>query len=280
MRKVAQDFAGTKIEEELVKMVRKEVDASRIKVDTVVVGIFYTGVKLSTGHGGVAFTPAHEIPDAVCCPRSYGKMPNSGHLSSLLLDDVLNDATSPSPLKSTIGIAAINAVSHKVLFGGDYKKHKAILGLDVLDSIEIRPTDTVAMIGAFTPYIKRLKGNVKKLYVFERNPEAVLKGEVPLYSEESSRKLLPKADVVIASGATIVNHTIGGILSLSGHAREVILSGPTASMVPDPLFKRGVTAIGGVKVNDVDRMLKVVSEAGSGYALTKECATKVVFKKQ
>ena len=36
----------------------------KVTVDDLVLGIFFTGVKLSTGHGGVAFTPFGEIPEA------------------------------------------------------------------------------------------------------------------------------------------------------------------------------------------------------------------------
>jgi len=39
-------------------------------IDELVIGIFFTGVKLSTGHAGVAFTPIGEIPEAVCCPTT------------------------------------------------------------------------------------------------------------------------------------------------------------------------------------------------------------------
>jgi hypothetical protein len=36
-----------------------------IWIDDLVIGIFFTGVKLSTGHAGCAFTPIGEIPEAV-----------------------------------------------------------------------------------------------------------------------------------------------------------------------------------------------------------------------
>ncbi len=269
----------TEILEELLQIIDSEEKVSKIKVDAVAVGVFYTGVKLSTGHGGVAFTPVQDIPDSVCCPRSYGQMPMSGHLSRLPLGEVLKDSMDPNPLRSAIGVAAVNAISQKILFDGKYDKHKPVFHMDVVDAISIRPSDTVVMIGAFTPYIKRLEGSVKRLHVVERNPMALVKGGTKLLPEEASKRLLPKADVVIASGSTMVNHTLGQLLKLATKAREFVLSGATASMVPGPLFRRGVTAIGGVKILDADRMLDVVSEAGSGYALIKECAAKVLFKR-
>ena len=53
----------------------KERSPSSLKdvlVDDLVIGIFFTGVKLSTGHAGVAFTPSGDIPEAVCCSHLRG----------------------------------------------------------------------------------------------------------------------------------------------------------------------------------------------------------------
>ncbi len=49
-------------------------------IDDLVIGIFFTGVKLSTGHAGAAFTPIGEIPEAVCCPTTAARMPQAGNL--------------------------------------------------------------------------------------------------------------------------------------------------------------------------------------------------------
>ncbi len=49
-----------------------------VTVERVVVGVFFTGVKLSTGHGGICATPIKSIPEAVCCPSSAQAMPHSG----------------------------------------------------------------------------------------------------------------------------------------------------------------------------------------------------------
>ena len=53
--------------------------------------------------------------------------------------------------------------------------------------------------------------------------------------------------------------------------------GPTASMLPDAFFRRGVTVIGGVVVTDADRVLNVIAEAGSGYHFFGKGAEKVVI---
>lgn len=48
-------------------------ETGEFTIERVVVGIFFTGVKLSNGAAGVCFTPVKEIPEAVCCPSSAGK---------------------------------------------------------------------------------------------------------------------------------------------------------------------------------------------------------------
>lgn len=64
----------------LVKeLLKSELDT--ITVERSVLGLFFTGVKLSTGHGGLCFTPVKEMPEAVCCPSSARAMPLSGRLS-------------------------------------------------------------------------------------------------------------------------------------------------------------------------------------------------------
>ena len=47
----------------------------QITVERAVIGLFFTGVKLSDGHGGLCFTPIKEIPEAVCCQFSQGHAP-------------------------------------------------------------------------------------------------------------------------------------------------------------------------------------------------------------
>ena len=49
-------------------------------IERAVVGLFFTGVKLSTGHVGACATPIKAIPDAVCCPSSAHAMPFPGKM--------------------------------------------------------------------------------------------------------------------------------------------------------------------------------------------------------
>jgi len=51
-----------------------------LTVERTVIGLFFTGVKLNNGEGGLCFTPIKTIPEAVCCPSSARVMPASGKL--------------------------------------------------------------------------------------------------------------------------------------------------------------------------------------------------------
>ena len=144
--------------------------------------------------------------------------------------------------------------------------YQRLLGADALDGVEIHPDDRVALVGAFVPFIKKLKGTVKQLRVVEKNPQALKGDEMQFYRPaEQAEEVLNQADVVVVSGSAIVHHSLDPLLGFCRTARQVIVAGPTASMYPDPLFERGVTVLGGIVVHDADELLRVVSEGGSGY---------------
>ena len=243
------------------------------------VGVFYTGVKLSTGHAGIAYTPIHDLPDAVCCPRSHAKMPQAGELLSQNIDTLINySLEEKSPLKAAIGVATLNALSAILLEREDCPYKIDALG-NALDLVEIGKDDTVGMIGAFPPFIKQLKGSCKKLHVFEKNPWLKREEGVELQPEILEKDVLPNCNVLIITGVTIVNHTLGPILEFCRGAREVVLVGPTASLYPEPFFRRGVTIMGGIRVTNPDKVMNVLTEGGSGYDLFEKYADRVIIKR-
>ncbi|MGO4834727.1 DUF4213 domain-containing proteins [Rhizobiaceae sp. 2RAB30] len=73
-----------------------------ITVERVAVGLFFTGVKLSTGHAGACATPVKEIPDAVCCPSSVAAMPFPGKLRGRRAVDLLDEATERVGIRRTL----------------------------------------------------------------------------------------------------------------------------------------------------------------------------------
>ena len=217
--------------------------------------------------GGSGEVPLiREIPEAVCCPCSAGRMPSAGQLAGQSAWDLVRYALTESPLKVAVGIATLNALSALLVEEDGLPSYQRLIGADALDVVEIHSDDRVALVGAFVPFIKKLKGTVKQLRVMEKNPQALKGNELEFYRPaEQAGEVLNRADVVVISGSAMVHHSLDPLLGFCRAARQVIVAGPTASMYPDPLFDRGVTVLGGMAVHNADELLWVVSEGGSGY---------------
>jgi len=268
------------ITKELIGIIQKSQVINRLKITPkeVRIGVFYTGVVLSTGHAGMSYTPVQEIPEAVCCPRSHAKMPQAGHLLNFSVYDLMEYALDDNVLKAAVGIATINALS-AILFEDDHCPYKPSAFGNALDLIQMTGEDTVVMVGAFPPFIKRIQEITKKLFVIEKNPRTVGKGDsVEIEPEARLQELIPQGNILIITGVTLVNHTLEPILKLARNARDVVIVGPTASVYPEPLFKRGVTVLGGVRVTDAAKMIHLIGEAGSGYDFFDQCAEKIVIR--
>jgi uncharacterized protein (DUF4213/DUF364 family) len=82
-----------------------------IAVERAVIGLFFTGVKLSTGHAGACATPIKSIPEAVCCPSSAMAMPFPGKMRGKPARDAIKEAFSDHGIRRGVGIAAVNALA-------------------------------------------------------------------------------------------------------------------------------------------------------------------------
>ena len=252
-----------------------------VLVDDLVIGIFFTGVKLSTGHAGCAFTPIGEVPEAVCCPTTAARMPQAGKLGGRPVSEILKYALDLNVLKSAIGVATLNALSQLVIESEDERKYKVTKDKDGFDLLQIQPHETVSLIGAFGPYIRRLKMMGNPFFIIEKNPQTLRQDEMKYYKSESEMSFaLEKSDVVIITGTSIVNLPIDTILSFITHGTRTAIIGPTASMIPDAFFKRGLQVMAGVKILKPDLMIKILKQGGSAYHLLKDCSEKIAFTKK
>jgi uncharacterized protein len=97
---------------------------------------------------------------------------------------------------------------------------------------------------------------------------------------EQSQEVIKRADVLIITGVTLINHTLEEILRNAGPDREIAVMGPTASLLPEPLFERGVRIVGGVRVERPDSLLDVLAVGGSGYHFFDHLAARVVLERR
>jgi uncharacterized protein (DUF4213/DUF364 family) len=205
-------------------------------------------------------------------------MPQAGNLDGRPVSEIIKYALDTNILKSAIGVATLNALSQWVIESRDKKEFEVIKEKDGFDLLEINPDETVTLIGAFGPYIRRLKMTGNPFYIVEKNPQTLRPDEMKYHTSDSEMaSALEKSDAIIITGTAVVNHTIDRILLSIPHGKRAAVIGPTASMIPDAFFKRGVDIMAGVRILNPDGMIKILKQGGSAYHLLKECSEKIAF---
>jgi uncharacterized protein (DUF4213/DUF364 family) len=231
-----------------------------LTIERAVVGLFFTGVKLSNGAGRVF------DPDKIHEMRAV---------------KALSALSSSEPIKLAVAIATLNALSSTCWSQGWKKQYHIKMNMDALDAVRLSEESSVAVIGAIVPVLRTLKRRGGTWWVIEQDPNALREEELPHYvPEENSQDVLNSADVLIITGVTLVNHTLESILASARPRAEIAVMGPTASMLPEPMFERGVRLMGGVWVKRPDELLDVLAAGGSGYHFLDTLADRIVIEKR
>jgi len=168
----------------------------------------------------------------------------SSEIESIGVEEFIEKADSLNVIERTLALAAINAVSQYYIDLSEAENKDATELLD--ESIE-----KVAVVGNMPPIVRTLKDRFK-LYVFERNPKL---WDRETLSDSLEYWILPEVDAVIVSGTALVNATLDMILERSKKARLIVLTGPTAQVLPQFLKDSGVTHLASMKVLNVEKAL-------------------------
>lgn len=249
-----------------------------LEIERIVIGIFFTGVKLTNGHGGLCFTPVKTIPEAVCCPSSAKAMPNSGKIKGTKAGTILDGMFHGNAMKRAIGIAVMNALSNTVWAAQGNNACVIRRDADPLDGYVFPEGGKAVVVGALVPYLRMLKSQNREFCILEKDTSTLKPDELPRHvPEDRAHEKVAQADLVIITGTTLINDTLEGLLDAARPGTDIFVVGPTASMLPSAFFARKVTAIGGVMVTHPDRLLDVLAEAGSGYHFFGKSADRVVF---
>lgn len=255
-------------------------ELEKITIERVVFGLFFSGVKLSNGQGGLCFTPVKEIPEAVCCPSSAKAMPLSGRMSRRSVAETLADLEHDNILRKTLAIATLNALSATCWEKGAARDYKLQTGVDAFDEVEIPKNGKSVVVGALIPILRRLIAAEADFKVLEMENRTLKGKELEHYAPpEDAPRYFPDADLLVITGVTVLNDTLPELLEMVKPGAQVVVTGPTVSMLPDAFFKRGVTVLGGVLVTDPDRALDIISEGGSGYHFYGKSVERLIIKK-
>jgi len=256
-------------------------DLAEITVERAVIGLFFTGVKLSNGVAGACATPIKTIPEAVCCPSSAMAMPFPGKVRGCRASELAREALSDQGIRRAVGIATLNALADCCWQRRPLPDLELRTGVDAFDETEIRSGDRVVVVGAFVPFLKELKRRGQPYLVLERDPATLKADELPFFRPaEQAGEVVPHADVLLITGSTLLNATLEDLLALARPGARVTIVGPTVGMLPDAFLARGADVLGCVRITEPDAFLDVLAEGGSGYHFFGRTAQKIVLARR
>jgi len=153
-------------------------------------------------------------------------------------------------LEASIGVAAINS-----LLPID---ESLCIDLNAEEEIRFRGEGKrVAVIGHF-PFVKGLRAVAQTLWVFEL-PGRSRPGD---FTGNEIETLLPQAEVVAITSTTLINHTLGSILSLTAPDAYKIMLGPSTPLSA-LLFDYGFDALSGSIVIDRNQVINCISQGAN-----------------
>ena len=237
-----------------------------LRIARAVLGIFFTGVQLDNGVGGLCATPVKSVPEAVCCPSSARAMPVPGRIAGRSAAEVLRDLYRPQDLRRALAIATLNALAETLWQRDGPPPGARVVAGDAFDALAIAPSQRVALVGAFPPYLRALRRSGQPFHVLELDPATLKPEELPFFAPaERAPEVVAEADVLITTGTTLVNGTLDGLLRHLRRGAQAAVVGPTATLRAAPFARRGVTVVGGTRVHAPAELLDLLAEGGSGY---------------
>ena len=235
------------------------------------IGVHLTALKLSDETYGIASTISEDHSRNDRKNRDYDSFTPSKIKGQKVSD--LFDTNKKLNIINTLKIAVLNAISSKIILNGNYK---IVENADPIDLIDLSTTKVITIVGAFQSYIQKISERQHKLYVLELDENSLIDSHKKYYVPANEyNKVLPISDIVIITGLTLVNNTIDGLLSSIKPGTQLIVTGPSSSLIPDILFKKNVKIIGATRITNTDLLFTIVSEAGAGFHLFKYCAQKI-----
>ena len=230
-------------------------EAAQTRVTDVRIGLGYTAVRIDSESAGVAYTPREDLTHG--CSVLHA----AGSLAGRPARDLLSLLESGLPLERTIGLATANALVAA-------RQPGAGLGGDILRVLALRPADRVGMVGCFEPLIEPLQAQVASLTIFERSDDRAA-GMEPA---ERARDLLPTCSVAIITSTTLITEGLDALLEAAAGCREVALLGPSTPLLPEAFADTPVTWLSGIRIENPEKVLRVVSEGGGTRTFLSLCS--------
>ena len=173
----------------------------------------------------------------------------------------------------SIGLAAISAITQCIYRRAGYKLQTAG---NTMGNLDFLPGDHIGMVGYFPSLVRRLREQGIRLTVIEKKVKFHESGSLVNVTPDPEK--LSGCNKVIITAATLLNNSVDSILEYSVGAKQTVIVGPTAGFFPDPLFSRGITAMGGTEIIQPDSLIdRLKNDQGMGKAAQKYLIDRVEY---
>jgi uncharacterized protein len=154
-----------------------------------------------------------------------------------------------------LGFAAVNALTRHLYDRAGFVPPPAAGSLGDLDPA---PGDQVGMVGLFPPLVPQVLATGAALTVVELRAD--LAGARDGWTVTLDADALRRCNKILSTSTVLLNDTLDAMLARCAAATRVALIGPGAGCLPDALFARGVTLMGGSWIDDRAAFKRALSE--------------------
>ncbi|WFO74738.1 hypothetical protein J4526_06565 [Desulfurococcaceae archaeon MEX13E-LK6-19] len=246
--------------------IMKTLNEDKIIVKDLCYGIRYTYALVEGVYGrslGIVYTNISEVANYRVFPS---KIPEYHEIKEFL--------SSLHITERIAGISVLNALSQYYLFKKNmYKQYRIFFNKDIIDIVDVKPGSIALLIGFIKPIARRLEEKHVEYRVVERNP--VLYGE-RVYHDSMVKELARDSDYIFISGASLSTNTLEYILSIMPSRPVKILVGPSAQLIPDILFEKGIDYVASIRIDNENEVMKLI-KLGHGTHSIMRCSTKYVI---
>ena len=171
-------------------------------------------------------------------------------------------------LQRTLGFAAANAITRHFFDRAAYAPPDST---DSIGGLQPRAGEHIGMIGYFAPLAGRIVDSGARLTVIELRADLV--GSQQGFEITLDATRLQTCDKVLSTSTILLNDTLDDVLAHCAGSRRFVMIGPSAGCLPDALFARGVTGLGGTWIEDRDDFVAILP-TGESWS---RCARKTML---
>ncbi|MGE5338852.1 MAG: Rossmann-like domain-containing protein [Gemmatimonadota bacterium] len=212
----------------------------------------FCAIELEDGSIGLSFVLLGEQPGAVLRELRARDTSTLKGTAALALARVYAEHQGS---ERTLGFASINAIT-RCLF--DRARFRPPAAQGSIGDLDLKAGDHLGMIGLFPPLVPRVLASGARLTVLELRAD--LAGPRDGWHVTLDPAALAGCNKILSTSTVLLNDTLDDLLARCRHAERIALIGPGASCLPDALFARGVTMMGGTWIDDADGFKRALAE--------------------